>query len=270
MTARSLIKQWTLYQLSLKQALTKKRTLWFLILLLLPALIPAYDWFKFDVRNDPIRSAKDTKFMIAYLEFTVESFYAYVFIPLSIAIIIPLLFSEEITQKTMTYLLTKPLPRWQIVLIKYLAGITVLLALAITSLLVNFLIFARITMVLDQAVSWNVFFWSVFCMFLLILAEGAIIAFLSLSDRNQLFLAIVYTMGYESMFRGIIISLFPALKNFSVLSLTLELVKPVKFQYLNKSASYDVTPSTAISYLIGVTIFFLVIACFRIHRKEFP
>jgi ABC-2 type transport system permease protein len=103
---------WTLLRLTLGELVGTKRALLYLAMLLVPVACAACYAFGEKMGQDPLY-LWGIIFVLAYLDFIV---------PLTALLLGSTLISGEQEGQTLTYLLTRPVPRWLVTLVKYAAA----------------------------------------------------------------------------------------------------------------------------------------------------
>jgi len=105
----------TLFRLTLVELLRTKRALLYLAMLLVPVAFSTYHAFTEKMIQDPLY-VWGIVFVVAYLDFIV---------PFTALLFGATLISAEQETQTLTYLLSRPVPRWLIALVKYAAAAVV-------------------------------------------------------------------------------------------------------------------------------------------------
>jgi ABC-2 type transport system permease protein len=107
--ARAVYPVWTLLGLTLRELVGTKRALLYLAMLLVPVACSAWYAAGEEMGQDPLY-LWGVIFVLAYLDFIV---------PMTALLLGSTLISGEQEGQTLTYLLTRPVPRWLVVLVKY-------------------------------------------------------------------------------------------------------------------------------------------------------
>lgn len=118
----------TLYQFFLKNEIRSKRAVWMVILSLIPPFVSCALWFA-----RPMLEREGIELYALYPNVSLL-IYLHFLLPLVAVLAGTAIISEEVRDKTLPYLLTRPNPRWQLVLAKILASLTVLLPLFLVSI----------------------------------------------------------------------------------------------------------------------------------------
>ncbi len=257
-----------LFALSLRQMLGGKK-IWVLavflslpILLLSAVLLAA--GFDFPVEED------------FDVEAAALSMFLYLMYPQSLCILASLLYGAsllagEIEDKTLVYLFTRSIPRWQVLVGKYLATATVLTVMTLLSLSVSFLVCktpggADTYFALTSAVALACFtYTAIFCLLGLLV------------PRRALPVGVIYAVVVEGL-----LSAVPALVNeltssFYLRSLAwhlagIELPEDAQEDFQNEVAPFvaGADPSTALTALGIITVSTLLVSAILIHRRQWP
>jgi len=118
----------------------------------------------------------------------VSSILVFHLLALTSAIFTTAIISQEVEQKTIVYLLTRPVPRWMLLLTRYVASVLVVAALGIFS--------AILTAV--GAGSSSLLAGDCFAILVGAMAYGAIFLFVSLLFNRSLIICILYAFGWEA------------------------------------------------------------------------
>jgi ABC-2 type transport system permease protein len=111
-STRAVYPVWTLLRLTLGELVGTKRVLLYLAMLLVPVACSACYAFGEKIGRDPLY-LWGIIFVLAYLDFIV---------PMTALLLGSTLISGEQEGQTLTYLLTRPVPRWLVTLVKYAAA----------------------------------------------------------------------------------------------------------------------------------------------------
>ncbi len=118
----------SLYQFFLKNEIRSKRIVWLSILSMVPPLVACALWL--------VRPMLENEGIELYTLYPNVSLliYLHFLLPLVAVLAGTAVISEEVRDRTLPYLITRPNPRWQIVLAKMAAMLTVLLPLFLVSI----------------------------------------------------------------------------------------------------------------------------------------
>lgn len=115
------------------------------------------------------------------------------FLALSSAIFTTSVVSQEVEQKTIVYLLTRPIARWKILIFRYLASAVVVAALAILGA-----IFVSIGVYKGQAFSNPLLLRDLFAVVVGAFAYGAVFLLVSLLFNRAMIICLLYAFGWET------------------------------------------------------------------------
>ena len=117
-----------LYQFFLKNEIRSKRIVWMIILSMVPLLVACALWLA-----KPVLEKEGIELYTLYPNVSLL-IYLHFLLPLVAVLAGTAIVSEEVRDRTLPYLITRPNPRWQIVLAKMSATLTVLLPLFLISI----------------------------------------------------------------------------------------------------------------------------------------
>jgi ABC-type transport system involved in multi-copper enzyme maturation permease subunit len=175
--------------------------------------------------------------------------------------------SEEVEGRTLTYLVTRPVPKSSILLGKYAAYTLIVTVLVWIGLIACFLIlnFER----LGLAQTWTVLFRYLGVLTLGILAYGGFFTFLGTFLKKSIMVGLLFSFGWEN-----IIQYFPgSTQRFAIVHYLKSLLPRVmtsrgRFSFLTfrlEPTSWPVSILTLILIMAG----FLVLAAVLFHHKEY-
>jgi ABC-2 type transport system permease protein len=112
-------------------------------------------------------------------------------LPLASAIYTTMVISQEIERKTIVYLLTRPIPRWQLLLGRWAATVTVVVLISVFSTICTYagagMVNIKVSLIND-----------IFAILLGSLAYGALFLFVSLVINRALIICVLFAFGWES------------------------------------------------------------------------
>ncbi len=202
---------------------------------------------------------------------TISGILLYVLYPQSLCILATLLYGSsllaaEIEDKTLVYLFTRGLPRWRVLLDKYVAIVTVLTLLTGTSMSVSFFVLGapaglRLWLALMTAILGA-------C-----LAYTAIFAFLGLLvPRRAIPVGLIYAVMVE-----FVLSFVPALVNELAAS---HYLRSLAYHIAGSRVGRlpgevlqiigDATPLTCVLALLVIPLLALSLSALIVHRREWP
>jgi len=172
--------------------------------------------------------------------------------------------TEDLEAGTWAYLVTRPIPRASIVIGKYLSSLILAAAIIGTGLIVSFLILnleslARISiygyLIKDLAVLW-----------LALMAYTSFFTFLGASIRRSVFFGLIFSFGWEN-----VIQYFPGSTQRLAIIHYIKSIIPLpssgRFSFLTFQLE-PTKPAYAVLALLGISLFFLVLACLIFIYKE--
>ena len=124
---------------------------------------------------------------------SVSTMLAYRIMALASAIFTTTIVSQEVEQKTIVYLLTRPIPRWQLLLGRYLASVTVVALVGIfTVVALSFAVFGAGA--LGNALLWR----DASAMVAGAFAYGALFLLVTLLINRAMIICLLFAFGWES------------------------------------------------------------------------
>lgn len=124
---------------------------------------------------------------------SVSSMIVFRMIALASAIFATAIVSQEVEQRTIVYLLTRPVPRWKLLVFRFLAGVVVLTVLgAIGTVAVSLGVFK------GGFLSNDLLFKDWLALFLAALAYGTLFLFISLLFNRAMIICLIYAFGIET------------------------------------------------------------------------
>ena len=135
--------------------------------------------------------ARDASSLDAYL--SVSSMLVFRLTALASAIFTTAIISQEVEQRTIVYLLTRPVPRWKLIVIRYLASILVVSALAgLSALLTSLGAFRGLG-------TNELLFGDIKALVMGAFAYGALFLFVSLVINRAMIVCLLFAFGWETM-----------------------------------------------------------------------
>jgi ABC-type transport system involved in multi-copper enzyme maturation permease subunit len=173
--------------------------------------------------------------------------------------------SEEVEGKTLTYLLTRPIPKPAIILGKYFAYSVIVIGLVSLGLLFSFVVL-NIDHLLDCSLYLTLFrYWGV--LILGIIAYTAFFAFFGSFLRRSIFFGLLFSFGWES-----VVQYFPgSTQRFTIvhyLKSFLPSASSGRFSFLTFRLE-PTKPGIALICLVLMTAGFLGLACLLFSLKEY-
>ncbi len=173
---------------------------------------------------------------------TVSSMLVFHLLALASAIFTTAIVSQEVEQKTIVYLLTRPVPRWKLLLLRYAASVTVVALIAIFAALLTSL------GTFHGLVSNSFLPRDVLALFIGALSYGALFLFVSLLFNRSLVICALFAFGWESVIPDMPGEMYK-LSIFSYLQAIAQHPAPTDNQALSlltgASSGSTLTPSTA-------------------------
>ena len=167
-------------------------------------------------------------------------------------------FGNELDDRTLSYLVLKPVARWRIVLPKLLAVIAVAAPLLVVSGILATLLGPGGTARAAAAVG--------VALFAGVLAYGAIFTWLGLLTSRGLGYALVYVFLWE----GLVSTFMPGIRYLSVRGYTLALIHGIDDGVLGGRGANTIEFPAAIAGAAAVTVVFVWLTVRRLRRMDVP
>jgi ABC-type transport system involved in multi-copper enzyme maturation permease subunit len=172
--------------------------------------------------------------------------------------------TDDLEAGTWAYLVTRPIPRATIVLGKYLSSLILAAAITGTGLIISFFILnleslTRLSiygyLIKDIAILW-----------LALMAYTSFFTFLGAAIRRSVFFGLIFSFGWEN-----VIQYFPGSTQRLAIIHYIKSIIPLpstgRFSFLTFQLE-PTKPAYAILALLGISIFFLALACLIFIYKE--
>jgi ABC-2 type transport system permease protein len=194
--------------------------------------------------------------------------YLYFLYPQSASILLALLYgtailNAEIHNQTITYLFTRPLARWKIVLGKYLVNVAVLTAVTVPSVVISWL-------VLGTANTGSILFGVCIAVVAATVAFNAIFALFGvLLSRRAMILGLVYVGVFEFL-----LSFLPAVLNNLTVTYYLRSIvfrtADIRVPREMLRVVGDASMTTSLAFPVGIAAVALALTTFVATQREFP
>lgn len=257
--ARSLSQTWAMARLTMRNLVVSKRTILMVLLACVPIGIAVI--MRSVMPQEAGRPSSQDLFTGQFI-----GLYVYFVVILTTIFYGTSLLADERSQRTLTFLMIRPLPRELIVLGKFLTYAVGASALLVASLAVTYSIF----MGLDRDVALFretvPFLECVRVVVLAVLAYGAIFTFCGATFKRPVIAAFFYCFVWESILPYLPIFL----KKLTVMHYVQSLIPNWIEQGGVFTFPMDPTPSaTAVWTLIGICVAFLILTALSLRMKEF-
>jgi ABC-2 type transport system permease protein len=241
----------TLTYLTIKQLLFSRKTIVLLLLCLIPILLALY-WVTTDSED-------------GYAFFFILIYLSFLFF---IVVIISLLygtscFNDEITENTITYLLSRPVHRFELAIYKYVGLVISACVVVLPPLVITFFIIA-----LKTGDIWaNIGFLTIFSgvIILAVIGYGAIFLFFGIIFKRPMLISFIFMFVWETTFASI-----PLLINQITLRHYLE---SVLFHSFSLDEAQDVAfaadPFWSVIIIIILSLVFLILSGIVTKIKDF-
>jgi len=167
-------------------------------------------------------------------------------------------FGNELDDRTLAYLVLKPLPRWRIVLPKLLAVVVLTAPLLVAS--------GVLTALLGPGGRAHGAMAVGFALFAGVIAYGAVFTWLGLVTSRGLGIALIYVFLWE----GLISTFLPGVRYLSVRGYTLALIHGIDDGVLGTRGLTVIEFPAAIGGAAAVTLAFAWLAVRRLRRMDVP
>ena len=239
----------TLFRLSLRQLAGRWRLLIILILAAMPVAIAFTMTRVGEVNGDA--GAEELGHML-------DGMVVAAILPIVTMALATAAFGNELDDRTLSYLVLKPIARWRIVLPKLLAVIVIAAPLLVASGVLAAFLGPEGTARGAAAVG--------VALFAGVLAYGAIFTWLGLLTSRGLGFALVYVFLWE----GLISTFLPGVRYLSVRGYTLALIHGIDDRVLGASGRGTIEFPAAIAGAAAVTVVFVWLAIRRLRRMDVP
>jgi len=247
------------YRITFGQTIKSKRTLFVAILSFLPVLFTAYYRIA-EPQNLIPPNLVLHHIMIFYLLFVsmlVSLFYGTAVV------------GDEIDNKTIIYLFTRPIPKYAIIIGKYIAYIVGVILVVIPPILISFLIIVTdADMSTDLNTTLTIFSRQIGVIVLSLLVYGSIFTFSGAMMKHAMIIGLLFAFGWEKIMLivpGIVrkfsvvhylVSIFPTDPSFN------EAIESIS------KGTFSGVKSSIITISI-ISVVFLAVSIFAIYKKEY-
>ncbi len=242
----------TITTLTVKRLLFSRKTIVLLFLCAIPVLIALY-WLTADAET-------------GYTFFSDLIYMSFLFF---IVLIISLLygvstFNDDITDKTITYLISRPVDRIELVFYKYIGYLISAIVVVLPPLVLTFFIIAIKT---GETID-NIGLLSTYIgvIILAIICYGAIFMFFGISFKRPMLISFVFMFVWEEFFASI-----PLIINQITVRHYLE---SILYHAINlgetKNVYLPADSNLSVGVLLGTALFFLIFTCILARNKDFP
>lgn len=250
-----------IFTITLRQTIRSKKNIFMLIAAYLPVLLAIY--FRVFIKDSPagpenVISAV-MRFYLQFLSALVALFYA------------TSLVADEIDNKTITFLFTRPVRKYAIIAGKFLAYLLEVFLILIPSMALTYFIIAAGNGISTKPIlSLGHFGGQVGVIMLALAAYGAIFTFFGAWWKRPVVLGLLFAFGWEK-----IIFLVPGIvRRFSVIHYLNSLFPKGKMMRQFRMHPPQITftdspPAFSTIILVIIIAFFLGLAIFTIYRKEY-
>lgn len=182
------------------------------------------------------------------------------------AVVLPLLsitvatasFGNELEDKTLGFLMTKPVPRWKIATPKYLGAVFFTLPPILVSAIV-----ATVLQVSTEPLALVAVFVA---MVLGVLTYTSVFTWLGLITTRALAFALVYVFIWE----GILTQFLPGIRNLSIRGYVVSIMHGIDSDSFEALASRSTELSVALVGSVLITVIFFILTVRRLTRMDVP
>jgi ABC-2 type transport system permease protein len=171
-----------LYTHALKDSLRAKRIIPWIAVSLIVALIGAA-WPSITRTNDPVHQYGDVAAMLVFRVMALAS-----------AIYTTAIIGQEVEQRTIVYILTRPVARWKILLMRYLASVTVVALMGIFSAVLLTLVMFRGNIGANELLLKDIL-----ALIMGAFAYGALFLFTSVIWTRAMIICLLFAFGWETV-----------------------------------------------------------------------
>jgi len=172
--------------------------------------------------------------------------------------------TDDLEAGTWAYLVTRPIPRAAIVIGKYLSSLILAGAIIGTGLIVSFFILNLES--LTRISIYGYLFKDLAILWLALMAYTSFFTFLGAAIRRSVFFGLIFSFGWEN-----VIQYFPGSTQRLAIIHYIKSIIPLpssgRFSFLTFQLE-PTKPGYAVLALLGISLFFLVLACFIFIYKE--
>ena len=260
-----------IFNITFGQTIRSKKTVFMLIATFLPVIVAIfYRILTRDLGPDQPLS----RMFIATPEHALSQFYMFFLLFLSILVALfygTSIIADEVENRTITYLFTRPIRRYSIILGKFAAYISGVFLVLIPPFLLVFLIVATDSRISSNFASNLIFFGKQLGVIVLsLVVYGAIFTFFGARLKRPVLFGLLLAFGWEK----IVIVVPGIVRKFSVVHYLLSAL-PIGpgANRLNILPPKEVIPNTSaslsIAILLIIALIFFALSIFTIYRKEY-
>ncbi len=241
----------TIISLSLKRLLFSKKTIVLELLCAIPVLIALY-WLTTDAKN-------------GYMFFSTLVYVSFLFF---IVLIVSLLygvtvFKDDISDKTITYLISRPVDRAELTLYKYIGYFISAIVVLIPPLVFTFLIIALKAGDIGNNIGLLLNFMGIFV--LAVVSYGAIFILFGLLFKRPMLISFVFMFVWEDFLASLPLIINQITIRHYLESISFHVIKMGE----TKNVEIPADLTTSIGVLIGAALFFLIFAILVAKNKDF-
>jgi ABC-2 type transport system permease protein len=178
------------------------------------------------------------------------------------------LVADEIDNKTITYLFTRPVRKYSIILGKFAADMVEVLLLLVPAMLITFIIIATDNRILsDFASSLSIFAKRFGVIILSLITYGAIFMFFGVWWKRPVLIGLIFAFGWEKA----VLVVPGAIRKFSVIHYLMSAFPGGDRLRMGmpKQLFPNSSPSFSIFLLIVIAVVFMGLSIFLFSRKEY-
>ena len=251
-----------IFDITLKQTIWRKKTIFMLIATFLPVLLAIY--YRIFVgagEADPERVLSTIMlFFLQFLPALVALFYA------------SSLIADEVDSGTIIYLFTRPVQKYSIIVGKFLTYILEVSLILVPPMLLSYLIIAAGNGISSvPALSLAHFGRQLGVTMLALLTYGAIFAFLGAWSKRPVVIGLLFAFGWEEL----VLVIPGAISKFSVVHYLISMFPAGKMMEgfggikLPSGLVPDSSPLSSMVILLSIIVVFLSLTIFTIYHKEY-
>ena len=247
-----------IFGITFRQSMRSKKTIFILLLTILPAILAVfYRIFQSRTAMSPQNALM--AIMMFYLQFVsvlVALFYA------------TALVADEVDNKTITYLFTRPIRKYSIILGKFAAYIVEVLLIIVPPILITFVIVVANSGISgDLSPVLSMFFKRLGVIILGLITYGAIFTYCGVRWRRPVLIGLVFAFGWEK----VVIVVPGALRKFSVVHYLMSAFPGIDMPRMNipRQLFPSISASLSIIILIAITFAFIILSIFSFQRREY-
>ena len=249
-----------IFDITLRQTIWSKKTLFMLMATLLPVLLAVY--YRVHGAQEPPENVLSTIMLLFFLQF--------------LSILVALLYAsaivaDEVDSKTIIYLFTRPVRKYSIIAGKFIAYMLEASLILIIPMLLIYLIIAAGNGIFSNPILSPGNFGKQICVTILALvAYGAIFAFLGTWSKRPVVLGLLFAFGWEK-----IVFMVPGvIRKFSVIHYLMSIFPAGKAMkglrmHLPPGVIPDSSPLSSVVTLLIIGTIFLALTIFIVYRKEY-